>query len=384
MRILIAVTSHLSYRLVQGQIGYLTSKNHQVYFCSTYSKFVQEKVEEEGGIFVPIDLNREINVSKDLLSVFKAYTILFRINPDIINISTPKASLIFTLASILNRKTKVIFVLRGLRFDTLKGLKRIVVKFTEAFVCSIADKIIVISPSLLAHGIEENIIKSRKAIVLGKGSSNGINISKFTLNSKIQKDADLLKMTLEIPDDSIVFGYIGRITRDKGVIELVDAFILINEKYPKTLLVISGPIEHGDYVGSACLHLIRNHANIRYIDGFNHNVATLMSIFHIFILYSRREGFGNVVIEAASMCKPALVSDIPGARDTIENMVTGLLVKPNSVHDLSQMMEYYILNPKEIQTHGINGRKRVENYFLNSHIWIQQLLFYESLFHQTV
>jgi glycosyltransferase involved in cell wall biosynthesis len=378
MKILIAVTSHLSYRLVQGQIKYLTSKGHEVYFCSSYCSYIKLKVEEEGGNYLSLNLEREIDILKDLLSVYKAFKILKKIQPDIINISTPKASLVFSLASLIYRKTTVVHTLRGLRSDTLYCFKYSVVKFIETFNCNIAKKVIVISPSLKAHAIDKRILKPNKAIVFGEGSSNGININKFTISPKILKDAEVLKDKLSIPKDSLVFGYIGRLVKDKGVIELFESFKLINEKYPNTLLVFTGPIEYGDYVGDDFINKIRGHSNVRHID-FTEDVPTIISIYDVLILYSYREGFGNVAIEASSMCKPVLVSNIPGARDTIEDKVTGLLVEPKNMIDLFLKMEYYILNPNEILQHGLNGRKRVENNFDNSFIWKQQTDLYDSL-----
>jgi glycosyltransferase involved in cell wall biosynthesis len=379
MRLLIAVTSHLSYCLVDGQIKYLTSKGHEVYFCSSYCSNVKKKVEEEGGKYVAFNLDREINILQDVLSVFRAIKILKLINPDIINISTPKASLVFSLASLFCKKIKVIHTMRGLRSDTLKGLKYSLVKFMETLVCNIANVVIVISPSLRAHAIDKKILIPRKSIVFGKGSSNGININKFTITPNITKQAEALKNKLAIPNNSLVFGYIGRITKDKGVIELLESFKLINDKYPNTFLILKGPIESDDYIGDEFTITIRNHPSIRHIDGFTNDIATIISVFSVLVLYSCREGFGNVAIEASSMFKPVLVSNIPGAKDTIEDKVTGLLVEPKNTSDLFLKMEHYILYPNELEEHGLNGRKRVEDYFLNTFIWKQQLDLYVNM-----
>src|SRR5690606_8310104 len=165
-----------------------------------------------GGYYYAIDMEREISPIKDFVSLIKIVLLLYKIKPDIINASTPKAGLLFMIASKLSftLKLKTIFTLRGLRSDTLKGLKYKLVKTMETLTCFLADKVLVISPSLNKHAIEGGILKSKKSIVIGKGSSNGINIERFTNNTALSQIYKLKEM-YNIPQTSIVYGYVGRI-----------------------------------------------------------------------------------------------------------------------------------------------------------------------------
>src|SRR5690606_25358250 len=115
-------------------------------------------------------------------------------------------------------KMKTIFTLRGLRSDTLSGIKYKVVFFTEKLTCYLANKIIVIAPSLEEHAIQKKLFKKNKSVVILKGSSNGINIHKFR---KVKTD---LRNKLNISNDTIVYGYVGRLVNDKGIRELFEAF----------------------------------------------------------------------------------------------------------------------------------------------------------------
>lgn len=377
MKIIIATTSFLSYKLIQGQISYLTSQGHDVIFISSYNSKVHLKVKEEGGRFIAVDFEREISVFKDLLSVIKIFKIIRHEKPDIINYSTPKASLLFSLVSVFFFKTIFVFTLRGLRSDTLGGMKKHIVFFTEKLCCKLADKVIAISPSLLDHAIGLGLLKENKAVVFGKGSSNGVDVNKFKRTSEVIEKGKKLKLELNIPSDSIIFGFVGRLVKDKGIEELVNAFQLINEEFPNTYLILTGSFEEGDYIGDQLIDLISVHSNIRHVN-FTSDVPTVMSIYNILVLYSYREGFGNVAIEASSMGIPVLVSNIPGAKDTIENNITGLLVEPCNVNELYKQMRYYLLNQDLIKVHGVNGRKRVEKYFKSEFIWKSQLDLYTS------
>lgn len=378
MKIIIATTSSLSYKLVEGQINYLSKKGHDVIFLSSFDDAAEKKVRSEGGEYIPVNFKREISLFSDFKSLYEVFKIIKKEKPDIINYSTPKAGLLFSLVSFFFSKTKFIFTLRGLRSDTLIGFKKRIVFLTEKISCSLSDKVIVISPSLLSHAINLKLLKKNKAIVFGKGSSNGIDINKFKITSKLIEEGNELKKKLKIPKEAIIFGYIGRLVKDKGIVELFDAFNEINKKYPNTYLVLTGSVEDGDYLGDDFINTISSHSNIRHI-GFTDDVPTVLSIYDVLVLYSYREGFGNVAIEASSMCRPVLVSNIPGAKDTIEDNVTGLLVEPKNAKELFSKMDYYLLNPDLLKVHGLNGRKRIEKYFSSDKIWSQQLDLYESM-----
>lgn len=369
MKILVAVTSHLSFRLIEGQIKYLTQKGHEVYFVSSYFAGIEKSVESEGGYYYAIDMEREISPIKDFVSLIKIVLLLYKIKPDIINASTPKAGLLFMIASKLSftLKLKTIFTLRGLRSDTLKGLKYKLVKTMETLTCYLADKVLVISPSLNKHAIEGGILKSKKSIVIGKGSSNGINIERFTNNTALSQIYKLKEM-YNIPQTSIVYGYVGRIVRDKGVVELYEGFCKLQSKHADSFLLLIGSYEEADGVSAQFLKEVKGNANVLLLE-YTPHIECFFPLMDVFILFSYREGFGNVVLEAASMRIPAIVSDIPGLKDTIENRYTGLLAQVRNSNDLAEKMERFYLDRYLINEYGENARVRVEKFFRNEFIW---------------
>lgn len=378
MKILIAVTSFLSYRLVEGQIQNLSSQGFTVYFSSTYNEKVKEAVEKEGGVFCPLDIDREINLFKDLKSLTQASKLIHRIQPDIINVSTPKASLIFSLISILYKKPKLLFTLRGLRSDTLRGVKYKIIKFTETLCCDLADYVIVISPSLKNHAVSKNILKEKKAIIIGKGSSNGINLNRFSVNDQTQSFAQHFRSKFNLTENNVVFGYVGRLVEDKGIKELYIAFKIINNKFPNTRLLLVGSVEDGDPLPQAFIDNLKDDPNVILLD-YTDKIENVYSVMDCFILYSYREGFGNVAVEAAAMELPVIVANIPGLKDTVENNLTGFLAESKNYEDLEKKMTTYFKNPELRHLHGQNGRKRVVNYFSSEFIWKEQLKIYNML-----
>lgn len=381
MRILICVTSHVSYRLVQGQISYLSNLGHTVHFASTFNEETRDFVIKEGGVYHSIEMQRELSFFRDILTLINVFKLLYRIRPDIINASTPKAGFLFMLAARLafTLKTKKIFTLRGVRSDTLSGLKRSVVRIMEKLSCYFADKVIVISPSLKEHACKIGLVSRKHATVIGAGSSNGIDTERFRPLDDLSS-IQALRRSYNIPVDALVFGYVGRMVRDKGVAELYEAFKKMRDKYDSVYLLLIGSRDESDVISPDLLREIDNDGNVVSID-YTSRIQDFFPLMDVFILFSYREGFGNVVLEAAGMGVPAIVSDIPGLRDTIVENMTGLLAESKNVMDLFVKMEQLYLERDLIKEYGSNATRRVNQLFENKIIWHGQLEIYQKLYH---
>lgn len=376
MKVLIAVSSPISYVLVKGHLRYLVEQGCEVYFICPFRKDVEENVIAEGAKFFPLEIEREINFKKDIKSLFEIIKLLYRLKPNIINASTPKAGLLFMIAGFFLPKAIKIFTLRGLRSDTLSGLKMKIITLTEKITTLFADKILVISPSLLQHAVKRQILNPNKSLVINKGSSNGVNITRFKSTQETKEKAIELRKSIGIPADAIVLGYLGRIVKDKGIVQLFQAFNRVNDS--NLFLVLTGDFEKDDPLPEQIASALKSHPRIKIIPHIQ-DVVPVLEMYDILILNSFREGFGNVIIEAAAMNKPVIVSNIPGAKDTVENNQTGLLVDPLNVISIYKAITTYIENPDLIVAHGNNGRARVENDFSNEIIWNGIYEFYKSL-----
>ena len=380
MKILLATTSHLSAVLIKGQGKWLKNQGHEVIFSSSFGRKVNELITEEKVIFERINFSREINIVNDFYCLLQCVRILKKHKPDVVNAGTPKAGLLFMVASWLCGTKNRVFTLRGLRSTSLIGSKKKIVRFFEVISCRCANKIIVISPSLRDEAIKIKLVnKPSKMVVLGIGSSNGVNLEHFTINDKIKRNSFEIQNRLSLDEYTFKFGYIGRLVKDKGVEELIDAFMSLKNRSPRSIaLILVGKYEKDNGISEIYKNIIKNEESIIEI-GYSNEIPCFANIIDVLVLPSYREGFGNVVIEAAAMKTPAIVSNIPGACDTIENGVTGILVQPKSIIELEKAMNRYLNDKELVKQHGENGRTRVENFFDNKFIWEEQEKIYKQL-----
>jgi len=241
-----------------------------------------------------------------------------------------------------------------------------------------ADKVIPIAPSLSTDAIQKGILKENKSIVIGKGSSNGINLNRFTISDNKKEYAKSFRKKYNICYSDIVFGYVGRLVKDKGIIELYEAFNELRKKYSKIKLLLVGTFEDGDSLSEKLINSLENDSNVIILN-YVERIENIFPVMDCFVLYSYREGFGNVSIEAASMNIPVIVSDIPGLKDTIQNNETGLLAKPKNANDLYDKMSFLLENSEKRKEFGRNGRERIIKYFNRDLVWDSQLHIYKNL-----
>lgn len=378
MKILIAISDSFCANFIKGQGKYLTSKGHEVIIVSGPGEEIDNLEKNELVKVIRVPFSREISLIQDFKSLINVVKIVWREKPDIINAGNPKTGFLFSLGHLFYWKIPLIFTLRGIRSDTLVGFKKQIVLITEKLTTFFADKVIAISPSLKEYAIKKGMVSNDKVIVLSKGSSNGLDINRFTINDEIISNSKAIIEKYNISENKYKLLYVGRVTKDKGIIELLDALRICWSKGANIQLVIAGPIEKDDPIPDSYYELIDSSPNISYL-GKQIDVRPVYALGDALVLFSHREGFGNVVIEAASMNLPTIVADIPGLRDTTEHQHTGLIIEGMNAEKLSEgIMELY-LNESYSKELGKNGRIRVEEYFKNEIVWSRQLDLYKSL-----
>lgn len=378
MKVLIAISDSFCANFIKGQASYLVSQGHEVVILSGPGVEIDNLEKSEPAKVIRFPFAREIHILRDFSALFFIIRLIRKERPDVINAGNPKTGFLFSLSHILFGIIPLIFTLRGVRSDTLKGFKKVIVRLTEKITCSLADKVIVISPSLRDHAVETGLVRREKCVLLGKGSSNGVDISRFTHSKQLKNDAERILHNYNIPIRSFKFVFVGRVTKDKGVVEMLNAFLELATIRSDTSLIVAGPIEMADPLPPKYYQILERHPQIYYL-GKVLDVRPIYTLADALILYSHREGFGNVVIEAASMGLPAIVADIPGLRDTIEPNRSGLLVEPKTESALMAAMLRYVDEPYEALKHGEHGLERIRLYFANEVIWSGQLSLYKSL-----
>lgn len=362
------VTTSTSIKLMEGQLSYLNNAGYDVTVVSSSGLKLNEVVEKENVNIKAIEMERNISIVKDFISLVKLTLYFLKLKPDICNAGTPKAGLLGMIAAWLTRVPFKVYTLRGLPLETSKGFKKKILLFTEKLACYFADKVICISPSLEKKVINLNITTKEKTIVFGEGSSNGLQIDKFEDSPVLQKQVKEIKTINNYFDYDFIIGYIGRINSSKGINELVNAFEKLQKRYKKIALLLVGAKEEKNPITKETNTKINRNPHIKEIGRVNDPVPYYF-IMDVLAFPTHREGFGNVSIEAQATMTPVVTTNATGAIDTVINNKTGFIVDVGDEIALEQHLEKFIINPNSIKEMGENGKKRVRYNFDSRIIW---------------
>lgn len=311
--------------------------------------------------YIPVDMKR--GVGFDGFKVIQKLEKIFKENNfDIIQYSTPNAALYASIASKRAGCKNRLYCQWGIRYMGFDGgLKRNLFKTVEKITCNNSSIIESESFSLYDFSIKEKLYPPQKASVIWNGSACGVNLNRYGL-SKRQEWRQSRRKELRIPADGFVFGFAGRITRDKGSNELIQAFREVCNKNNKAYLLFLGTFDDEGSIQPELINWAQHSPNVKFVD-WTDKVEQYYSAMDVFVSLSYREGFGLVVIEAAAMKLPGIVTDCPGQKDTIEANVDGWLVPVKNVEKVVEIMDYCIDNPQKVEDCGKNARRHVEEKY---------------------
>ncbi|OKL37669.1 glycosyltransferase family 4 protein [Domibacillus mangrovi] len=377
-KIIHIVTVSKSVNLMKGQLEFLKANGYSPLIISSPGEELEFVRKNRQVDIQPVQIEREISIIKDLKSLIKLILVLKKEKPVLTNVSTPKAGLLGGIAAFITRVPCRVYTLRGLRFETTSGLKRVILMNLERLSCALAHEVICISPSLKSKAIDFKLVSKEKVNVLGFGSSNGLDLSFFPNKAMIQDDIDEITQNLKIPKDYPTVGFVGRLTKDKGIEDLIEAYKLLLKEKPTVQLLLVGDYESGDPIDRKLVEEIAKNPQI-FKTGFVKSAVPYYYLMDILIFPTHREGFGNVSIEAAACSIPVITTEATGARDTVEKDKTGYVVPIADFNAISEKAAL-LLNNKNLRVEmGRNGRKMVEQKFRSSFIWKELLNTYERL-----
>lgn len=313
---------------------------------------------------IGIPMPRRVSPLEDWVSLNALRRALEQLGPDIVHAHTPKGGLLGTLAAQSLGVPTRIYQMRGLAFVTARGLLRQVLMTTERVSCAAATHVICQSHSLREQALAEGLVSAEKSRVILDGS-NGVDTARFSL-LKHRASGLALRRSLGFAEDDVVFAFVGRLVRDKGIPELVEAFARLAAKVPTARLLVAGPFEPRDPVPDPVRARLESHPSIRVI-GPVKEPATVYAASDVVVLPSHREGFPNVPLEAAAMERAVISTTVPGCRDAVVDGVTGWLVPPNDPAALAHALER-ALNPHDRTQRGLAGRARAERSFSRERI----------------
>lgn len=345
---------------MKGQVGYLREKGLNVHVVSSQGP---ELSEYSSHIKHVVNMKREISLVNDIKSLIKMISLMIREKPYIVNSGTPKAGLIGTLAAFVTRRPVRVYTVRGLRLETTIGIKYKVLYLMEKIAMFCATDVIAISESLKTRIVSLGLANKSDIKVLGYGSSNGLNLANF---SKKKQDINFeYKKRLE---DHFVIGFVGRIVKDKGIKEVIEAFKIIRNKGYNTKLLVVGKVEKDDSISIADFEFLQENNDVVLVGEVSDTVNYYNNM-DVLVFPTHREGFGNVSIEAQAVEVPVITTNVTGAKDTVKSEETGYIVEQGDYIGIAEKIELLINNPELRSKLGSNGRDRVKTKFTNEVIW---------------
>lgn len=377
-RVAYLVTSGVSARaFLRGQLGLLAGNG---WACSIAADGARDALAAShaehaalGVTVCDLPLSRSLRIGRELGAVVWH---LRDVSPQVVNASTPKAGLLGMLAAWWCRVPVRVYVVRGLRYETATGWKRRLLLLTEKLACACAHRVVCVSESVRQEMIRFRLVSPRKAIVLAKGSSNGVVSKRFSMTD--QARVAELRERHRIASESEVIGFVGRLTRDKGVDELYQSFVSLKASRPGLKLLVVGDFETGDPVPQATQQAMKNDSDV-IITGFVKDTAPYYHLMTLLAFPSYREGFPNVPLEAACAALPTVGFAATGTVDAVVDGVTGTLVPVGDSAGLAAAIERYLDNPDLRKKHGQAGRERAERDFQPERIWEEMHNLYCSL-----
>lgn len=310
--------------------------------------------------YFPVKMKRGISIA-GIKAMFKMIKIFKREKFDLIDYTTPNASLYASFAGTFAKCPIRLYSQGGIRYLGFSGVLRVIFKFIEKITCFFSTHIRPVSISNLDFGISEGLYNSEKCSVIWNGSACGVDLNKFDVSEKEKYRAEI-RSKYNLKDTDFVFGFVGRITRDKGINELISAFKGILDHKSNAYLMIVGRPDNDNTIDKELYAWAKSSENVIFT-GYTSTVEKYFSAMDVFVFPSYREGFGMVVAEAQAMGVPVIVTNIPGPVDAMIDGETGLIVKDKDTSSLRKAMEYFQSSSDVTKKYNKNCVEHIRNNF---------------------
>lgn len=350
---------------IGDQFKYFAAKGHKMNVICSPSPYIEEYARKQSFEYKETPVNRSISIKDDLKSIRAICQYIKKQKIDIIVGHTPKGGLLAMIAGRICNVPQRYYFRHGLVYETSRGLKRFILKSVDRVASLCATRIICVSQSVLERSIQDHLAPKKKQLIIKNGTCNGVDtISQFCPKKVDPSKVNVLKQKYGIKPDDFVIGYSGRLVRDKGIIELVKAFDLL-ENADNCKLLLVGMFEERDALPDYIQQRINEDPRIIYTGFINGGMELYYSLMNVYVLASYREGFPTGVLEAQAMELPVITTRVTGCRDSIIDGVTGLFAD-NEEKDIAEKIDEIRICKK---IDGRNGRKWVSEKFDSRIIW---------------
>ena len=369
MKLVHVFTVPISLNFLRGQVAYMKSLGFSVDVVSSPGGELNAFAVREGATPHAVAMARSIKPLLDLRAVYRLWRIFLKVCPQIVHAHTPKGGLLGIIAAFFAGVPVRIYHIHGLPFMTAGGLKRSLLRWTERISCSLAHQVFCVSPSVREVAVTEGLCKAEKIKVLLRGSINGIDAAaRFSPERFGNKDRSRLRERYGIPADSRVLGFVGRVVKDKGIVDLMESWKRLSEISPSLHLLIVGSFESQDAVPADVEQFLRGDPKV-HLAGHVDDTCSFFAAMDVVVLPTYREGLGMVLLEAAAMELPVVATRVPGCTDAVIDGVTGTLVPVRDSDSLTEAIRRYLECPELRTKHGRAGRERILRDFRPGDMW---------------
>jgi len=368
-RLVIAVNSSIALGFLQGQPEYFQNSGFDVTVLCPEKRFGEWEVARPDGVRVlEVPMEREISPLRDIRSAWRLWGILRTLRPTVTNVGTPKAGLLGGFAAWLTHVPCRFYTLHGLRFETTTGFRRKLLIYAERLACRFAHRVVCVSHSVRERAIASRLVDRDRALIFGAGSCNGVDVARFAPTPQRIRRAAELRHHFRIPADAPVVLFVGRLTRDKGLAELMEAFFQLENCFPKLRLLLVGSFEDGDPLPVDIRARLESHERV-ILAGPVSDPAPYYAVADVLALPSHREGLPTVVLEGHAAGKPVIGAAATGIVDLLVDGETGLLFPVGDASALAEAIARLIDDKALARKLARAGMEQVKRKFRQDLIW---------------
>ena len=353
------------------------SRGWDVHAISSGHEFLQDYGEAHDIEVHEIPMTRRITPGTDLRSLLMLTDMLIDLEPDIVHGHTPKAGLLSMMAATAAGVPIKIYQMHGLLTLTARGLRHALLASAERTSCRLADAVVCVSHSLREVAHEGRLCPRERSDVL-LGGSNGVDAAERFNPARYPNARAEIRAEHGIPLDAPVVGFVGRLVRDKGIVELTRAWQAIRRRFDDAHLLVVGPYGERDTVPDSTRRALSSDPSIHLL-GYQSDTPPLYAAMDLLTLPTYREGFPTVPMEAAAMGIPTVATRAPGCVDAVVEGGTGALVPIGDPDALARAIIAYLADPGLRARHGLAARERVLRDFRPEAIAGAMLALYDEM-----
>lgn len=356
------------YGFMRGQPNRLRAMGYTPCVVAAASSILDARAADDTCRRIILPIARDISIGHDAASVARLVDLLRREAPEAVILSGPKAIFLGGIAAWLADVPVRVAVYHGMRQECMRGPMRLFLDTCDRISFALATTVLSVSRSLAKLAVRRALVPDYKIYVTGPGTANGVDLRRFTKSEQLDERAGKLAQSLGIRSESPVLGFVGRITEDKGVVDLWYAYQVIRRDHPGVRLLLIGPVEATTDRLRVVLTEMRADPNV-ILTGPVEDVESYMSLLDCLVLPSFREGFGMVIVEAAALGVPSVAYAATGVIDAIVDGETGWCVPVGDKDALAARVGMYLTNSDLRCLHGRQAHDRVRRELLPDKVW---------------